>query len=126
MLISDATAGSNDTTDLQKPVVEEVPLSEQSNTQTSNTLGTMEFVYLASGFVGIFLIIVLIKQLQARKLIRSQLSWQKSCQKIPCNSCQYFNNNIYMKCAVQPTLVLSEKAKDCPDYESVLDKDSNE
>ncbi|MDY7024079.1 MAG: hypothetical protein SWJ54_22480, partial [Cyanobacteriota bacterium] len=125
MLISNATPGSNDTADSQELVVEEVPPSEQSNTQTSSSLGTTEFVYLVSGFVGIFLIVVLIKQLQARKLIRSQLSWQKSCQKIPCNSCQYFNNNIYMKCAVQPTLVLSEKAKDCPDYESVLNQDSN-
>lgn len=125
MLISDATAGSNDTADSQESVVEEVPLSQKSNTQTSNALGTMEFVYLASGFVGIFLIVVLLKQLQARKLIKSQLSWQKTCQKIPCNSCQYFNNNIYMKCAVQPTLVLSEKAQDCPDYQPPIDNNSD-
>jgi len=35
---------------------------------------------------------------------------------IPCTTCRFFSNNTYLKCAVQPTLVLTEQAKNCPDY----------
>jgi hypothetical protein len=34
----------------------------------------------------------------------------------PCKSCQFFNNNNYLKCAVNPAEVLTAKAKDCREY----------
>ena len=37
-------------------------------------------------------------------------------QRIPCKSCQYFVNNTYLKCAVHPNIVLTQKALSCPDY----------
>ena len=33
-----------------------------------------------------------------------------------CNSCQYFNNNLYLKCAIHPSTVLTEASNDCKDY----------
>ncbi|MGK7951996.1 MAG: hypothetical protein AB4368_25235 [Xenococcaceae cyanobacterium] len=35
---------------------------------------------------------------------------------IPCRKCKFFNNNIYIKCAVNPNKVLRPEAKDCTDY----------
>lgn len=35
---------------------------------------------------------------------------------IPCRKCKFFNNNIYIKCAVKPNKVLRPEAKDCTDY----------
>lgn len=46
----------------------------------------------------------------------------KRLHRLPCRNCQFFTNNAYLKCAVNPTLVLTEKAFDCSDYSP---KDSN-
>lgn len=36
--------------------------------------------------------------------------------KVPCRNCQYFSNNHYLSCAVQPDIVMSERAMNCSDY----------
>lgn len=46
----------------------------------------------------------------------------KRLQRLPCRNCQFFANNAYLKCAVNPALVLTEKAFNCSDYSP---KDSN-
>ena len=33
-----------------------------------------------------------------------------------CHSCEYFNNNLYLNCALHPSKVLTESAVDCVDY----------
>jgi hypothetical protein len=38
--------------------------------------------------------------------------------KTPCYRCQYFSDNPYLKCALHPDMVLTEKAVDCQDYRS--------
>lgn len=35
-----------------------------------------------------------------------------------CTKCRFFNDNTYLKCAVQPTKVLKKEAQECLDYES--------
>lgn len=41
-------------------------------------------------------------------------------KKVPCKNCQYYSNNHYLKCAVNPSLVMTEEAKECSEY--LLDK----
>lgn len=36
--------------------------------------------------------------------------------KVPCCNCQYFDENSYLNCAVNPSIVLTKQASDCPDY----------
>ncbi len=36
--------------------------------------------------------------------------------KVPCKKCQFYANNHYLKCAVKPDSVLTEKAVDCSEY----------
>ena len=36
--------------------------------------------------------------------------------KAVCHSCTYFNNNLYLNCALHPSKVLTEAAIDCVDY----------
>ncbi|CEJ44258.1 hypothetical protein [Umezakia ovalisporum] len=36
--------------------------------------------------------------------------------KVPCKNCRFYSNNHYLKCAVQPSIVLTEEAKDCSEY----------
>ncbi|MCU0549953.1 MAG: hypothetical protein MUC48_11450 [Leptolyngbya sp. Prado105] len=35
---------------------------------------------------------------------------------MPCRSCQFFSNNGYLKCAVNPSIALTKSAIDCSDY----------
>ena len=35
---------------------------------------------------------------------------------VPCRNCQFFSANHYLKCAVHPSDVLSDKAINCSDY----------
>lgn len=44
------------------------------------------------------------------------LTNMKPLNQVPCKNCQFFCNNAYLKCAVQPSLVLTTKAIDCSDY----------
>jgi hypothetical protein len=40
----------------------------------------------------------------------------KPLSKLPCQNCKYFSSNYYMRCAVNPSLVMTKEAKDCSDY----------
>ena len=37
--------------------------------------------------------------------------------KIACRKCYFYNKNFYLRCAVHPDKVLTEKAEDCRDYQ---------
>ncbi len=37
-------------------------------------------------------------------------------QQVPCKNCRFFTNNLYLKCAVQPSTALTKQALNCPDY----------
>jgi|GEM_PF-1212776 len=39
-----------------------------------------------------------------------------SSAKISCYKCQYFERNMYLPCAVNPTIALKPEAKDCKDF----------
>jgi hypothetical protein len=41
---------------------------------------------------------------------------KKPLSKFPCQNCKYFSSNYYMRCAVNPSIVMTKEAKDCPDY----------
>ena len=36
-----------------------------------------------------------------------------------CPGCQYFSNNCYLRCAIQPTIVMTEASIDCQDYSPI-------
>ena len=38
--------------------------------------------------------------------------------KVLCDRCQYFSHNPYVKCALHPDTVMTERAVDCRDYDS--------
>jgi len=37
-------------------------------------------------------------------------------KKVPCQNCQYYSNNHYLKCAIQPSIVMTEEAKNCSEF----------
>lgn len=40
----------------------------------------------------------------------------KHYHKVPCRNCQFFTNNPYLKCAVNPSIALTPEAINCSDY----------
>ncbi len=40
----------------------------------------------------------------------------KPLNKFPCQNCKYFSSNYYIRCAVNPSIVMTKEAKDCSDY----------
>lgn len=44
------------------------------------------------------------------------LSPLKPVNKISCKTCQFYSNNRYLPCAVNPSMALMEQAVNCPDY----------
>ncbi|MDZ8051932.1 MAG: hypothetical protein RMX68_012275 [Aulosira sp. ZfuVER01] len=39
-----------------------------------------------------------------------------SLHKVPCKNCKYYSSNHYLKCAVQPSIVMTVEAKNCSEY----------
>lgn len=50
------------------------------------------------------------------KFKRHQLNRSKQLVKTPCHNCRFFSDNRYLKCAVQPDIVLTKASIDCSDY----------
>jgi hypothetical protein len=40
----------------------------------------------------------------------------KGSHQLPCKKCKFYANNHYLKCAVNPEIVMTEEAKDCCEY----------
>ncbi|MCL1473143.1 hypothetical protein [Argonema antarcticum] len=40
----------------------------------------------------------------------------KPYHQIPCRKCRFFSGNHYLKCAIQPSVALTEQAIHCSDY----------
>lgn len=72
-------------------------------------------VLISFGFVIIVLAVVALRWFNLWKRIRSPVTTVQHFYQSPCRSCRFFSENNQLKCAVHPSLVLTEAAKDCPD-----------
>jgi len=116
----------------QTQIVREVKLREETVNETKppqfNTsdllmlLGPIGFI---TGWTILFLMLSKIG-IAARDEIFFTI---KRFQRVPCRNCQYFSNNPYLKCAVNPDAVLTEEALKCSEYrqtEHVAELDDEE
>lgn len=52
------------------------------------------------------------------KFNRKETKVSRELAQLPCKKCQFFSNNHYMKCAVNPHVVMTPAANQCQDYRS--------
>ncbi|MBE9014095.1 hypothetical protein IQ250_28295 [Pseudanabaenaceae cyanobacterium LEGE 13415] len=52
------------------------------------------------------------------KLNRKDVKSTRSLAQLPCKKCQFFSNNPYMKCAVNPYVAMTPAANDCAEFRS--------
>ena len=46
----------------------------------------------------------------------------KTLHQIPCKNCKFYSNEPHLKCAVNPSIVLTEQAINCSDYLAKVNK----
>ncbi|MDB9373211.1 hypothetical protein [Nodularia sphaerocarpa] len=73
---------------------------------------TLSPVALLFSWIVFFLILQKIRTALDNKMVFTV----KALHKVPCKNCRFYSNNHYLKCAVQPSIVLTEEAKDCSEY----------
>ena len=73
-------------------------------------------LWILAGFIIVRAVFVLIIPAIWIKINKQRVVTIGGRQRIPCKSCQYFVNNTYLKCAVHPNIVLTQKALNCSDY----------
>jgi hypothetical protein len=100
----------------------DVAQTTQSNLKVENVKPlervSSDFIMLG-GFIGFVIcwaaiFLMLSKRVRlARKEIAINI---KTLEQIPCKNCNFYSNDPHLKCAVNPSAVMTEKAVDCTDY----------
>ncbi|MEH2407753.1 hypothetical protein [Nostoc sp.] len=64
------------------------------------------------GWIGFFLILR-----KARVFLDDKMVFSiKELDKLPCKNCRFYSHNHYLKCAVNPSIVLTKEAMNCSEY----------
>ncbi|MFN6571835.1 hypothetical protein [Dendronalium sp. ChiSLP03b] len=88
---------------------------EQVQTNSSNVpdiVVSLTPVGLLVSWIIFFLILQKIRRVLDNKMVFTV----KTLHQVPCKNCQFYANNNYLKCAVKPSIVLTEEAKNCSEY----------
>ncbi|MBD2358906.1 hypothetical protein H6G41_30640 [Tolypothrix sp. FACHB-123] len=56
-----------------------------------------------------------------RRYLAEEAKQLKELDDYPCKNCRFFSNNRHLKCAVNPSNVLTKSALDCRDYDPLHD-----
>jgi hypothetical protein len=60
---------------------------------------------------------------KVRSIIENKMVFTvKTSHQLPCKNCQFYSHNHYLKCAVEPCIVMTEEAKNCSEYLPKKDK----
>jgi hypothetical protein len=79
-----------------------------------NTQSLVGWGLVGLGFSCLIFLICLVK---VRGNTRKKVVYpSKDLQEIPCRTCRYFTGDPYLKCAVNPSVVLTKEALNCLDY----------
>ncbi|PMB17672.1 hypothetical protein CEN40_17370 [Fischerella thermalis CCMEE 5205] len=114
-------------TNLNQPLQGEVKID---NTQVDGGNIPHAKITIARDYFGFIIIWVLFLVFLSRMRRLAQnnklfFSVQPSHNKVPCRNCHYFSHNHHLKCAVQPSIVLTEEAINCTDYCPKHEKNAN-
>lgn len=93
------------------------PASNSSTLQSEDNFPNEGLFVVPLLFLFIFSVAFL-KQSNIIQALYHRIVALKLSTQIPCFKCQFFKQNQYLQCAVQPCLVLSKEAIHCPDFQS--------
>ena len=91
----------------------EPSVTKKDTVEANNTLGLVVI-----GTIAFASIATVLWQLFSPKNPGSLPKIRKASTQTNCTKCRFFDDNSYLKCAVQPSKVLKKSAQECLDYES--------
>jgi hypothetical protein len=95
-----------------------VKLSRSKKNEDALTMPDVAIYLSPIGFIFSWIVFFVIVQ-KIRNHIENKMVFRISIlQKFPCKNCQYYSNNPFIKCAVEPSIVLTAAAKNCSGYSS--------
>lgn len=97
----------------------QITQTEVQQEQVQNNSSNVPDIVVSLTPVGLlisWIVFFLLLQKIRRALDNKMVFTVKSLHKVPCKNCQFYSNNNYLKCAVNPSLVLTEEAKNCSEY----------
>lgn len=102
----------------QTPLIESRQRTIEAGTNTSIG-GDMLFVPAALFALlgGTAVSAILVLGLLFKKRFYQNLDKVNVFHRLPCKNCRFFHQNFYLKCAIQPSKVLTKDALNCADYE---------
>lgn len=89
--------------------------TDQTSTPSPQPDGSLVLVPLCFIAIWVGLIYVIA---DTWKFNRKETKISRELTQLPCKKCQFFNNNHYLKCAVNPHVVMTRAANKCQDYRS--------
>lgn len=101
---------------ISQPRLTEAQTTQQSDMANRVDIPETLMVALPLAFVmgwGVVFFVLSKSWMVARHELTSNL---KRFHKVPCSNCKFFSANPYLKCAVNPSIALTEKAADCSEY----------
>ncbi|MEH1838679.1 MAG: hypothetical protein V7L20_07895 [Nostoc sp.] len=118
-MLATAIAGNNnlDQVIVSEATKDKAQTHELTITDIAISLSPVGFVI---SWIVFFLILRKIRALLDYKMVFPV----KVLYKLPCKNCSFYSNNHYLKCAVNPSIVLTEEAINCSEY-SPSKKDSS-
>jgi hypothetical protein len=87
---------------------------DRKQANSENFIGALPF---APEIIAVPIFFAVIGGIVIFQKLSTQEHGRKVSRKASCKKCRFFSNNKYLKCAVQPTIVLTEEAKNCPEYQ---------
>ena len=103
-------------TQLEAKFVKQQPGSVKLTEPSSSRIATAGGVLFWLPTCSVFLLMLLaFRVLDGWKSLQSSTT-NCSRYKLTCENCHFFSKNSFLKCAVNPSIVLTEQAIDCSDY----------
>jgi hypothetical protein len=107
-------------TNPSQPQTIEVQQSPSIQSNEYQLKGFENLIALTIASIALLLLFCSLKMTSFKTVRKRTASSQTSLPKIPCYNCRFFDNNPHLKCAIQPSLVMSEEAFNCPDYTKTI------
>lgn len=98
-----------------KPKIEQAQPNELTIPDVVISLSPLGFIF---GWIVFFIALRKIRTFLDTKMVFTI----KGLDKVPCKNCKFYSNNHYLKCAVNPSIVLTEEAMNCSEYSPTKNK----
>jgi len=111
------TEALNSNSSTRTNLIEEKPEGRQLNREKVDVVNPPEFAgIILPVYLAIIAVVLIIYQLSRKREQSVASDFLSRLNQVPCMNCHFYCMNPHLKCAVNPSLVLTRQAIDCPDY----------